>query len=220
MGKPIRFKRHRVGKRDNALKHGVFAKMIVLPWEDPEEFRTLHLALVEEWNPDGATEQDAVFSIATGMWRKRRLQFFLENDMQRLRTYPDHAAYDETHALRCFCEMLEWSPDKPENAELAFRILSAENRDHLQRKFPRDHFQSTSEWISAMQNEVKSTQLPDSERFDRSAPVLISRDAAFFTQEVIKHELAVDERVDAMIHRAIKRLVHDQCDDPPKGGER
>jgi hypothetical protein len=202
-----RSRRHRAGKHDNALKHGAFATMIVLPWEDPEEFRILHTALIAEWNPVGPTEQDAVFSIAKGMWRKRRMQLFFDNDMQRCSVYPDHGAYHEAHALRSFCESLESSADKPENVEFAFRLLSVKNRDHLRRKFPRHDFQSISEWIRAIQNEVTSVLLPEAERFDRSVPVLISRDARFFTQEVVKHELAVDERIDAMIDRAVKRLV-------------
>src|SRR5947209_10922982 len=82
--------RFRAGKHNNALKHGVFAKLVILPWEDPEEFRRLHAALIAEWNPVGPTEEDAVFTIAKGMWRKRRMQFFLENDMERCSTYPDH----------------------------------------------------------------------------------------------------------------------------------
>jgi hypothetical protein len=201
------FKRHRAGKHDNALKHGVFAKIIILPWEDPEEFRRLHAALIAEWNPVGPTEEDAVFSIAKGMWRKRRMQLFLENDMQRSSIYPGHPAYNEANALRTFCKHLEWSPDKEENVDVAFRGLSVENRGHLRRKFPRDDFRSTSEWIRAIQKEVTSVLLPEAERFDSSVRVLISRDAGFFTQEVVEHELAVDERIDAMIDRAVKRLV-------------
>jgi hypothetical protein len=198
---------HRAGKHGNALKHGVFAKIVILPWEDPEEFRILHTAVIAEWNPVGPTEEDAVFTIAKSMWRKRRMQLFLENDMERCSTYPDHVAYREAHMLRSFCEILESSANKPENFEFGFRLLSAENRDRLRRKFPQHDFQSTSEWIRAIQNEVTSVLLPDAERFDRSVEVLILRDAGFFTQEVVKHELAVDERLDAMIDRAVKRLM-------------
>jgi hypothetical protein len=198
---------HRAGKQGNALKHGVFAKIVILPWEDPEEFRILHTAVVAEWNPVGPTEEDAVFTIAKGIWRKRRMQLFLENDKERCSTYPDHPAYREAHMLRSFCEILERSADKTENVEPRFGLLSAENRDHLQRKVPRHNFQSTSEWIRAIQNEVTSVLLPEAERFDRSLEVLISRDSAFFTQEVVKHELAVDERLDAMMDRAVKRLM-------------
>jgi hypothetical protein len=44
-------------------------------------------------------------------------------------------------------------------------------------------------------------------RFDGSREALIVQDAGFFTIEVIKDELAVNERIDAMIDRAIKRLI-------------
>jgi len=202
-----RFKRHRAGKHDNALKHGVFATIIILPWEDPEEFRTLHTELIAEWNPVGPTEEDAVFSLAKGMWRKRRMQLFLNNDMHRCSTYPDHPAYHEINALRSFCKILESPSDKPEDAEIALRLLSVKNRDHLREKFPQYDFESTSEWMQAMRKEVISVLLPEAERFDRSVNVLISRDAAFFTQEVINQELALEDRNDAMIDRAVKRLM-------------
>jgi hypothetical protein len=123
LGGPEDKSSHRAGKQHNALKHGAFSTIIILPWEDPEEFRILHAALIAEWNPVGPTEQDAVFTIAKGMWRKRRMQLFLMNDMQRCSTYPDHAAYHEAHALRSFCEVLESSPDKPEDVELAFGLF-------------------------------------------------------------------------------------------------
>jgi hypothetical protein len=36
----------------NAFKHGVFAGMMILPWEDPREFEKLCSSLVDEWKPD------------------------------------------------------------------------------------------------------------------------------------------------------------------------
>jgi hypothetical protein len=55
-------------RHPNAYKHGVFASMAIVPGEDPREFEELHSALVEEWTPAGATEQDAVLTIAKGVW--------------------------------------------------------------------------------------------------------------------------------------------------------
>ena len=200
LGGPEDKSSHRAGKQHNALKHGAFSTIIILPWEDPEEFRILHAALIAEWNPVGPTEQDADHC-------KRHVAETSNAAFPHERTYPDHAAYHEAHALRSFCEVLESSPDKPEDVELAFGLLSVRNCDHLRRKFSQYDFQSTSEWIRAIQNEVTSVLLPEAERGDRLVEVVISRDAQFFTQEVVKHELAVDERIDAMIDRAIKRLV-------------
>ena len=60
------------GKRNNAFKHGVFSNVTILPGEDQDDFAELGTALFLEWQPDGPTETDAVFTIAKCLWRKRR----------------------------------------------------------------------------------------------------------------------------------------------------
>ena len=94
--------RNRARKRGNGLKHGVFSGTLILSWEKQEEFEKLCAALVEEWQPDGPTEQEAVLSIAMGVWRKRRLARFMNSQLQECRLEPNHRAYDEAFALRVF----------------------------------------------------------------------------------------------------------------------
>jgi hypothetical protein len=65
-------------KRPNALKHGIYASAPTIEGEDPQEFAALHADLREEWMPDGALEEETVFSIAKAMWSKLRGQQFLE----------------------------------------------------------------------------------------------------------------------------------------------
>ena len=60
--------------RFNALRHGLLSRFTVLPWEDPNEYRTLVAALVEEHAPQGPTEEHLVEELAGVMWRKRRLR--------------------------------------------------------------------------------------------------------------------------------------------------
>ena len=147
----------------NALKHGVFAEgMVIFPWEDRREFLRLHDDLIMEWKPDGETEFDAVFSIAKGIWRKRRMQYFLHAKFIDYRIDPDHPAYDEAFALREFARSIEVAPDE---FELNLRALRPHIADDLRRKFPQEGFQSTSEWVQAVQNEIKSNLLPAVERF-------------------------------------------------------
>ena len=81
--------RKRNGNRPNALKHGAFSKVAILPGEDPREFEELHSALIEEWAPTGPTEEDAVLSIAIGIWRKRRVQKFLQAKIAVWRADPE-----------------------------------------------------------------------------------------------------------------------------------
>jgi len=57
----------------NAIKHGLYARDLVLPWEDANEFEELHREYREEFNPNGRFEEDLVGQIAQLQWRKRRL---------------------------------------------------------------------------------------------------------------------------------------------------
>ena len=86
-------------KRPNAQKHGVFSATAILPGEDEEEFKELHTALIDEWRPVGATEEDAVLSIAKAVWRKRRVQKFLEVQLKQNTADPNHPAYQESVSL-------------------------------------------------------------------------------------------------------------------------
>jgi hypothetical protein len=57
----------------NALSHGVFASDVVLDWENKEDFEDLLENLRAEFCPNGASEEEAVFDIASLIWKKRRL---------------------------------------------------------------------------------------------------------------------------------------------------
>ena len=67
----------------NALKHGVYSNLGILPNEDREEFDRLHQSLIVEFEPSGPTEKDAVLSLAKVMWRKSQLAIYRVADMAR-----------------------------------------------------------------------------------------------------------------------------------------
>ena len=69
-------------KNQNAVKHGVFAEVVILPGEDVKEFEELHQSLINEWNPDGPAEHDAVSTLAKCLWRKRRLVRYQQKELQ------------------------------------------------------------------------------------------------------------------------------------------
>jgi hypothetical protein len=58
-----------------------------------------------------------------------------------------------------------------------------------------------------VRNEILFSLLPSYWLLGEWPDVLLSRAAEFLTPDVFRQELAVDERVDAMIDRAVKRLV-------------
>jgi hypothetical protein len=59
--------------RYNATKHGILSKLAVLAHEDHDEFGGLLVALVDEHQPAGMTEQHLVEELAAIIWRKRRV---------------------------------------------------------------------------------------------------------------------------------------------------
>jgi hypothetical protein len=58
---------------NNALKHGVFSKSLILTNEDPTEYKNLLDQLLQELHPSGLLEQTLVERIAFTLWRQKRL---------------------------------------------------------------------------------------------------------------------------------------------------
>jgi len=59
--------------KNNALKHGMFSKPVVLEGESQSEFRALHNGLREDFQPVGTLEEVLVEKLAALLWRNRRL---------------------------------------------------------------------------------------------------------------------------------------------------
>jgi hypothetical protein len=62
----------------NAWKHGGYSNLGVLPGESAQVFKRLHQSLIDELEPSGPTEYDAVLSLAKSMWRKSRLAIYAQ----------------------------------------------------------------------------------------------------------------------------------------------
>jgi hypothetical protein len=69
-----RFPSDKAMRRPRALKHGAYSQSVLLPGEDPRQFRTLHAELVEELAPGGRLQQETVAEIAALMWRLQNLK--------------------------------------------------------------------------------------------------------------------------------------------------
>jgi hypothetical protein len=58
----------------NALRHGLRARSVVLPGEDPTEFHQLCDDLQAEWTPQSRTEQFYVEQMAVSQWKLTRME--------------------------------------------------------------------------------------------------------------------------------------------------
>jgi hypothetical protein len=65
-------------KKGGYIVHGLYAKDVLLPWDDPEDFAALHSGLKREFFPNGPSEEACVFDLAQLHWQK--------HTMVRLRT--------------------------------------------------------------------------------------------------------------------------------------
>jgi hypothetical protein len=63
-------------RRRNALKHAGYSATSILPGESAAELEKLHQALISEFKPNGALDQETVASIAHLLWRKKNLVTF------------------------------------------------------------------------------------------------------------------------------------------------
>ena len=188
----------------NAITHGAFSSILILPWESKAEFAELYDELIDEWKPVGRTEHDAVLSIAKGIWRKRRMQAFLRNKLEKHTCDPKHEAYNEAEMLRVLYHLIEMAPDTFETGLFG---LPTQKANDLRRKFPRENFQSDSDWVKAVQHEIKSNLLPAATRLGPIENCVNPSASVLFTDEAIEHDIGIEERIDAMIDRAVKRLV-------------
>jgi hypothetical protein len=66
----------RFNKVHPALKHAGYSATTLLPGEDSAAFESLHRALIAEFIPVGALEEDIVADIARLTWRKQNLATF------------------------------------------------------------------------------------------------------------------------------------------------
>lgn len=73
----------------NSTKIGVYARQLILPGENPEEFIELESLFVDDFQPSGVTEAALVHELAVLAWKKRRLEGVEHQQlMQRVQSMP------------------------------------------------------------------------------------------------------------------------------------
>jgi len=107
-------------KRHPALKHGAYSATALLPGESPAEFAKLHLALLAEWMPTGALEEDIVADLTRLIWRKQNLVTFSLAEVARMQ-------WADIRSVKFY----ETSPDAPKDS--SWGALPASERDKVEK---------------------------------------------------------------------------------------
>ena len=72
-------------KQSNALKHGVYSTIGLLPGESPAWFAKHKKDVIDEFRPNGPVEHDIVLTIARALWRKQNLATFQTAQLVKFR---------------------------------------------------------------------------------------------------------------------------------------
>ena len=76
----------------------------------------------------------------------------------------------------------------------------------MEEKFPASAFDNISARAGAVKKEIECTILPEVQLFDKPREVSFLEGSDILTPDDFKDLIALEERIDAMIDRAVKRL--------------
>ena len=150
-----------------ALKHGAYSEAVLLPGEDPAEFKALHKGLIADLRPNGRMEEETVLSIARLTWRRQNLARFEAGQLS-------HYVWE------------------------TLKIVVAEESDDI-RKFDK-------EIMAAFDKMTEASKGARGAKGTRDAVELVEGWKVAVLSRLLK-ELDVEERLDAMIDRLLKRLL-------------
>lgn len=192
-------------ENQNALKHGAFSDVVILPGEDPKKFEELIESLNDEWNPEGPTEKDLVTSIALGMWRKRRFRRYLNLGIARGADKIDGLDSQIKRDFEALVEVLEQiESDVPDSVteESLEKKLGEARADAIKRTFPRKRYDSYDVWTGHLSRCI--TAMLDAHII--ACRDTVSVDEYMSDEELADREQSFEERIDAKIARDTKTL--------------
>jgi hypothetical protein len=181
----------------NAIQHGAFSQMIILPGEDREEFDALHSALREEWDPQGPTQEDKVFNIAQNMWRKRQ--------MGRRRKKLAEIGEDEIRRERWERDsLLKFLDDVDDGKPRSELKLPKRWFEYCKERYARKNYDSDDALLEAVYKEVDSISNTLLFHCGKASEQVITDPLC--SHDAIARDLALEERIDAKIDKDIVAL--------------
>jgi len=172
------------------------------------EFQGFRSSLVDDLKPNGPIEEDAVATVATCLWRKRRVQVQIAAKLAEPQNNRQQAARLALGALGL----------EPDSIARILRTCVPDIRERIEQKFPRANYATESEWSAAVRDHLEmvlrselvppdAEVVPEAQPYDLAAFFHASGPTEISDQQLVEIELKTVERLDADIDRALKRLV-------------
>jgi hypothetical protein len=193
-------------RRHNALKHGAFAKELVILGENRNDFDELHESCIKELKPSGRMEEEVVLAIAKYMWRKRRIERLFIDEVNWLREHPDTI---ELRAVSQFNEHFIQKGARCSDVWARVGMLPENYRATIQKEFkccPSTEYDD--EWIDQVKKLLGDllSLAPASTLVSSEERQFVGETAAKI-RELSAKQTALEDRLDMMIDKALKRLA-------------
>jgi hypothetical protein len=199
----------------NALVHGVYSSDIVLPWERAEDFNELLKGIRLDFKPNGTTEDDIVFEISVLHWKKRRINRALqlaflqssiaaEIEKSGKRSVPGIRHFFKTQRLEEGREEGQFAAAVVSLSEAMTSLAKLTNSKKPLRRKLGANLRSVISEIEVLRPHIEAGAKPEAgaktqaeEKFSDSAHSL----------DTIAQANEMEERLDALIEKKIKRLI-------------
>jgi hypothetical protein len=168
----------RFSKVHPALKHGGYSATTILPGEDAAALEKLHRDLIAELSPKGVLEEDIVAEIAHLMWRKQNLAIC--------------GRAERAHARR--------------EAIRSQRLADALAERDAARSRLAEHLRYSPE-LNPAEREAAAQAADELARAELGEDYGLAKIAEIATVDGLLRDLAVQDRLDTMIDKCLKRLL-------------
>jgi hypothetical protein len=192
-------------RRHNAIKHGAFAKALVILNENKDDFDELHQSCVKELKPSGLMEEELVLTIAKYMWRKRRIERLFSDEANWLQ---EHPAAPELRTVSQFNEIFIQKGSPCSHVWNLVALLPEDYRAAIRKKFKCPSTDYDDEWIDQVKKFISHlhaaaeagalSYLEDPRSVGETAAKI---------RELTAKQTALEDRLDKMIGKALKRLA-------------
>jgi hypothetical protein len=188
----------RRAKKQNALKHGMYSRDIMLPGESFRDYDALVAELNEEWAPEGPTECSLVERLVGLYWRKQRLDRY-ENAKLKQRVEAIHERNEENRHRQNLKNLApEFNDAKSvEAVEEILSRLSPFYNEIITDAVPRAESQDTTPWGPAIAADLSTFEPKD--QLEGPAKFI-----AILDPDLVEINMARSDRIDEAIDRTIK----------------
>ena len=193
------------GQRHNATQHGVYSDELLHFGEKKEDFEALHRACVAELQPNGVLEEETVYAIASYMFRKRRVDQLFAEQSEWLKTAPE---FDEIETALSVQSSIE-EAKSVFVARQYLALLPDRFLEPIKEMFLQPGRSQDEQWVDDLKRHMDGqmaileqylSNLQETPRF--------KAESALRVQEALMKQAALQERLDWMIDKALKRLAN------------